>query len=530
MKPPATRTGAKPSAFFPGPVPSVGDSASAIVLVSGLAVACAGGAEGDGVSARRAALEVANWTKLSAPAAATTRAAHLFVYDQARGNCVVFGGRAVDNAGRSLADTGIWSGDGWQPVTTQHARRGYVRGAFDTKRNVAVAFGGADLLLATPSYYADTWEFDGAAWAPRTSQRSPSKRSSNGLAYDSRRDVTVLFGGYDGAWKDDLWEWNGAEWTLRCDEPPCSTEPRPPARALSALVFDEARGVTVLFGGSADDHVYEDTWLWDGEGWTELQPAHVPPGRDAAATAYDPVSKRVLLFGGAAPPSRDLNDLWAWNGSDWSSIAQASLPVARRGAGLAWDVKRDRGVLFGGSASGTMTDAWELTLTENTCLRDADCHDGTCVNGTCSTEAPGSGGSAGSTGSASGGAPGPAPVGTGGTSSGGVSSSGGASSSATGGMREVPRGGAANGNGAGAGTLGGASPATGGGVSAIPANVESESTADARKSFYSCAAHPTGSSNRSALPVMIAILSLATGLRRRRAKSSPISEAEAGVP
>ncbi|MEK7732068.1 MAG: hypothetical protein AAB363_09470, partial [Planctomycetota bacterium] len=46
-------------------------------------------------------------------------------------------------------------------------------------------------------------------WAERTPSPSPGPRNSLAMAYDSARGVTVLFGGFDGSFYGDTWEWNG---------------------------------------------------------------------------------------------------------------------------------------------------------------------------------------------------------------------------------------------------------------------------------------------------------------------------------
>ncbi len=64
----------------------------------------------------------------------------------------------------------------------------------------------------------------------------------------------------------DTWTWNGQAWTDR------STGAHPGARQSGAFVFDEARGVAVLFGGQGlDGQMLDDTWTWDGQHWTRLR-------------------------------------------------------------------------------------------------------------------------------------------------------------------------------------------------------------------------------------------------------------------
>ena len=63
------------------------------------------------------------------------------------------------------------------------------------------------------------------------------------------------------------------------------------------MVYDRARQRTILFGGF--DGAYRgDTWAWDGIAWAELAPAASPPPRANHAMAYDSVRRRVVVFGG----------------------------------------------------------------------------------------------------------------------------------------------------------------------------------------------------------------------------------------
>lgn len=453
------------------------------------------------VATPQRAPESATWTKLPAPAAATARAASVFVYDEARENCVVFGGRPVDDRGSSFDDTGIWSGETWVPVAAEYGRRGNVTGAFDSQRQRTVVYGGTDGL----SFFADTWEFDGSGWT-RYMAPSPGFRSGSGLAYDSRRNVTVLFGGSHGlSWKDELWEWDGASWVQGCTAAPCSVAPRPAARANAAFVYDAARGVSLLFGGGRDGQAYDDTWSWDGERWQELHPPHVPLARGSAATTYDPVSKRVLLFGGVAAGVQDLNDFWAWDGRDWTAISQTTMPFARQGAGMAWHAKDRRGLLFGGSAGGRETDAWEFRLFGTPCTTSGDCHVGTCVQGSCEANPDlGSAGGGNSSGGDSAGDP-----------SGGWA---GASTAVDGGSggKENPGEEAASEAGRSSASSGGTAANVSGAEAVEPVTPSGRDSTPPARSFYSCALPATSSSTRAPLASTLILASFAICFLRRR--------------
>jgi hypothetical protein len=77
------------------------------------------------------------------------------------------------------------------------------------------------------------------------------------------------------------------------------------------MTYDAALGRVVLFGGYAGNwpNSLNDTWVWNGITWTEIQPATVPPNRYGVGMDYDPINKVVLMFGGySSGPAR--GDTW----------------------------------------------------------------------------------------------------------------------------------------------------------------------------------------------------------------------------
>lgn len=74
----------------------------------------------------------------------------------------------------------------------------------------------------------------------------------------------------------------------------------PPPRALSPMIYDPITKKILLFGGDRLDQLYADTWLYNctTRTWEEKKPAISPSPRFAHALVYLPKSGKVVLMGG----------------------------------------------------------------------------------------------------------------------------------------------------------------------------------------------------------------------------------------
>ncbi len=245
----------------------------------------------------------------------------------------------------------------WTRTPRVHAGAGQAV-VYDAVRSRVLMYGGASGAVTS-----DTWEWDGAVWTHLPSTDNPPRRSQFGLAWDSRRQRLVLFGGENetGGVFDDTWEWDGARWTRVL---PTTT---PPARAGHAMTYDAQRGVVVLFGGhvpflGSTSAQFGDTWEWDGVRWTERATTVAPSARSDAAMAYDPVRGRTVLFGGGPLRGAGTDETWEWDGTAWEQrSSSAAQPTELRGGAMAFDAARNRITMFGGTRrSGAQTaELWE---------------------------------------------------------------------------------------------------------------------------------------------------------------------------
>jgi len=86
----------------------------------------------------------------------------------------------------------------------------------------------------------------------------------------------------------------------------------PPVRAYHAMAYDAARGQTVLFSGYNGSQFPSDTWVWDGQDWTQKTPLSSPSASAGGVMTFDSGLGEVIFQGGY------LSDTWAWDGTNWT--------------------------------------------------------------------------------------------------------------------------------------------------------------------------------------------------------------------
>ena len=166
-------------------------------------------------------------------------------------------------------------------------------------------------------------------------------RSGHSMVFDAARGVTVLFGGWNNGRIGSTSTWDGSSWTDL-------GVPGPSPRTRHVMAYDDNRNVTVLFGGeTAASGSNDETWEWDGQTWEQFTNLGGPGGRKDAAMAFDSVANRVLMFGGVSAGTL-MRDFWEWDGTAWHSISVPPGLSARRWPAMTFDKSRGIVVLFGG--------------------------------------------------------------------------------------------------------------------------------------------------------------------------------------
>lgn len=233
------------------------------------------------------------WSQRPTPMGAPMEASKL-CYDSTRQRIVgVFGNQSTG------LQTWEWDGTQWLLRATGGLQGRYAFGlAYDAARAVTVLFGGYN----GSSYgFADTWTWDGQTWT-QVGNGGPTPRWNSAMVYDAQSQTVVLFGGEGRNSSStlvygDTWEWNGSQWVSHFGLP------GPAARRNHGMAYDSDRHRTVLFGGGTLQNDLTDTWEWNGSAWTQLQPLG-NPGIATAGIAYDSARGVMVTWRGVQNPSQ----------------------------------------------------------------------------------------------------------------------------------------------------------------------------------------------------------------------------------
>jgi hypothetical protein len=286
------------------------------------------------------------------------RRGHCLVYDDKRRQVLLVSGYQPPNQPQ-LDELWSWKGKGWERLSGAGPMARSLSGAvYDTRRQRVVLFGGVG-NKGYEQLKGDTWEWDGKNWQ-QMADTSVGTRDHHVMVYDAARGKTVMYGGQtsDRKWAQDTWEWDGVKWSKL-------TVPGPGGRAHFAMVYDSKRKRVVLFGGLGEDRQYHnDTWEWDGASWHKVSDEGPPP-RARHRMVFDSRAGVAILYGGDGVKTessrgfRVPEDMWTWDGRRWTEIKTPG-PGKRFVHAMAYDAARNKTVLYGGGDEpATADDTWE---------------------------------------------------------------------------------------------------------------------------------------------------------------------------
>ncbi len=249
----------------------------------------------------------------------------------------------------------IWGRNGqqWHRVTEGGPPLLILGGtAYDEKRNVVVLYGGYS--LEKNKCERETWEWDGQTWVKKEAE-SPAACDHLKMVYDASRGEVILFGGGDENTnlRTEMWSWNGTKWTL-------INHSEPPGRGHFGFLYDDTHQQILLYGGLADQ-VLDDFWTWKNGEWQKINFPGPGPLSHLGMALH---GNALIIFGGATSTSTlsSLSDkTWKLTGGAWSELKLENHPSPRGSPAMVYDPEQKKIVLYGGVAPNRtdLNDTWE---------------------------------------------------------------------------------------------------------------------------------------------------------------------------
>ncbi len=223
---------------------------------------------------------------------------------------------------------------------------------FDPILKKVIGYGGRYGIFSETRTHS--FDFSTNTWSVLNVNQNPGDRSFHAMVYDSKNNMTLLYGGLSytsGNYLDDTWAFNSQtnNWTN------LNPSNNPGGLSSSYHVYDQKHNKFILFGGSDGANFSGETWAYDFtlNTWTKLNSTNEPSPRLDGQMYYDPILEKSILFGGYF--TKDgfnqtlLNETWSFDYTSnlWTQIESDVSPSARKNFGLSYDSDQQVAILHG---------------------------------------------------------------------------------------------------------------------------------------------------------------------------------------
>jgi hypothetical protein len=195
--------------------------------------------------------------------------------------------------------------------------------AWDSKHKMIWFHGGSGVGAQThEGLFNALWSYDPSTATFKKIESKNYPKYGAPIVYDSKNDLLVRAPAYSGEWsamhnRDATWVFDFAknEWERR-------TTKSSPVNVLAGVwVYDPSSGKCVYLLNEKDGSA--QTWVYDAATnvWEKLETELTPPGRVCVSSAYDPLNKVILVYGGVGKAADygylyrgggvQLHDTWA---------------------------------------------------------------------------------------------------------------------------------------------------------------------------------------------------------------------------
>jgi len=283
-----------------------------------------------------------------------------------------------------------------QWFTKGPAARGAHTAVLDPKSGRMIVFGGLTFSVDDPpsTHFNDVWYLTAAnqtslklTWTQaKIKGAAPSARAGHSAVYAAASNRMIVFGGSEGyaaPCDNDLWILQNASGVggkpAWLKVTPAGSGPSP--RTGHRATYDDSTNTMVVFGGNdCFSTTFSDAWLLSNADGTTGTPtwsllAIGGPARFGHAQTYDPISNRILVFGGTNQSGTFLSDVWFLTNANgkggpagWFGLDTVGAPCAREVPAGFYDATSNELVVFGGYCNAPMNDIWVLTNANGTQL------------------------------------------------------------------------------------------------------------------------------------------------------------------
>ena len=301
------------------------------------------------------------WTQIIRSFPPSRRIMHSMILCPGTDQLVLFGGLGVGLLndvrvlGLGLPSWTTFPGNGTPP----DPRAGHIA-IYDPPRNRMLVIGGWDYGPLN-----DVWEYAPPGSGP-WHQLSPSgsPMPGRGLAaavYDPVRDRVVIFGGDGGTFLNDVWALNLSSGPVWEELHPSGTPPEP--RREATAIYDPIWDRIIVYGGY-DGGPRDDLWalnLYGSPSWTPLTSSTAgPAGRNGHVAILDPVRHQMIVFGGKTDDTHYSDEVWALNLDAPTPVALslASTEVQADFVRITWATEQASGLSAAVQRSTGATGEW----------------------------------------------------------------------------------------------------------------------------------------------------------------------------